>query len=86
VVVGAFAASYLLVAVALGPLTEQWLVRRRLARDGVVPRPLRPFLDYAVQCLFLRDVGDGYIFVHRELLEFFADRLTTSDAQALPRP
>ncbi|WP_433687424.1 NACHT domain-containing protein [Micromonospora carbonacea] len=86
VVVGAFAASYLLVAVALGPLAEQWLVRRRLARDGVVPRPLRPFLDYAVQCLFLRDVGDGYIFVHRELLEFFADRLATSDARALPRP
>ncbi|MFC8846506.1 MULTISPECIES: NACHT domain-containing protein [unclassified Micromonospora] len=85
-VLGAFAASYLLVAVALGPLTEQWLVRRRLAREGAVPLPLRPFLDYAVQCLFLRDVGDGYIFVHRELLEFFADRLTKSDAQALPRP
>ncbi|EEP72173.1 protein kinase [Micromonospora sp. ATCC 39149] len=85
-VVGAFAASYLLVAVALGPVTEQWLVRRRLARDGVLPRPLRPFLDYAVQCLFLRDVGDGYIFVHRELLEFFADRLTRPSTQVVPRP
>ncbi|MGC4804220.1 NACHT domain-containing protein [Micromonospora sp. DT233] len=65
--------SYVLAAIALGPIVEQWLLRRRLAREGALPYPLRPFLDYAVQCLFLRDVGDGYIFVHRELLDFFAD-------------
>ncbi|WP_320069548.1 NACHT domain-containing protein [Micromonospora sp. RTGN7] len=73
---------YVLTAIALGPIVEQWLVRRRLAREDALPRPLRPFLDHAVQCLFLRDVGDGYIFVHRELLEFFADRVTAGK----PRP
>jgi hypothetical protein len=30
------------------------------------------FLDYAVDRLFLRKVGGGYIFVHRMLLEYFA--------------
>ncbi|MEU6078006.1 NACHT domain-containing protein [Micromonospora sp. NPDC047074] len=65
----------LLVAVAaLSPMVEQILVRRRLAREDLVPYPLLPFLDHAVQCLFLRQVGDGYIFVHRELLDHFADR------------
>jgi len=30
------------------------------------------FLDHAVERLFLRKVGGGYIFVHRELMEYFA--------------
>jgi hypothetical protein len=30
------------------------------------------FLDYAVNLLFLRKVGGGYIFVHPILLEYFA--------------
>ncbi|MBF9130656.1 NACHT domain-containing protein [Plantactinospora sp. S1510] len=64
----------LLSVVAFSPMAEQALVRRRLAREDLVPYPLLPFLDHAVQCLFLRQVGDGYIFVHRELLEHFADR------------
>jgi len=36
--------------------------------------PLRyvRFLDYAVERLFLRNVGGGYIFLHRMLLEYFA--------------
>jgi hypothetical protein len=36
--------------------------------------PLRyvRFLDYAVEHLFLRKVGGGYIFVHRMLMEYFA--------------
>lgn len=60
--------------VAVSPMVEQALVRRRLARADLVPYPLLPFLDHAVQCLFLRQVGDGYIFVHRELLDHFAER------------
>jgi hypothetical protein len=36
--------------------------------------PLRyvPFLEHAVERLFLRKVGGGYIFLHRMLLEYFA--------------
>jgi hypothetical protein len=30
------------------------------------------FLNYATDCIFLRKVGGGYIFVHRMLLEHFA--------------
>ncbi|NBE85243.1 NACHT domain-containing protein [Micromonospora rubida] len=84
--VGTAATLYLLASVAVGPILEQWLVRRRLAREDALPRPLRPFLDYAVQCLFLRDVGDGYIFVHRELLEFFADQVPAGQLRPLPPP
>ncbi|GAB3149706.1 hypothetical protein GCM10027290_36350 [Micromonospora sonneratiae] len=72
--VGAGYTVFLLVQVALAPTVEQWIVRRRLARQDVVPKRMVPFLEYAVQCLFLRSVGDGYIFVHRELLDFFAER------------
>lgn len=30
------------------------------------------FLDYAAERIFLRKVGGGYIFVHRLLMEYFA--------------
>ncbi|MEU4478058.1 NACHT domain-containing protein [Micromonospora sp. NPDC023966] len=74
VLLGGGATLLLLTVVAFSPMVEQALVRRRLARADLVPYPLLPFLDHAVQCLFLRQVGDGYIFVHRELLDHFAER------------
>ncbi len=40
------------------------------------------FLDYATDCLFLRKVGGGYIFVHRMLREYFAE-LTDEDIRKL---
>jgi len=45
--------------------------------------PLRyvTFLNYAVERLFLRKVGGGYIFVHRMLLDYFA---SLSDPGASP--
>jgi hypothetical protein len=30
------------------------------------------FLDYATERIFLRRVGEGYIFIHRMLMEHFA--------------
>ncbi|MDQ4011050.1 MAG: hypothetical protein M3228_10250 [Actinomycetota bacterium] len=53
-------------------LVEQVMVRRELTRRGVAPLPLRPFLDYAVGCSLLRQVGDSYLFVHLSLREYFA--------------
>ncbi|MET7966989.1 NACHT domain-containing protein [Micromonospora sp. NPDC005305] len=82
VLLGAGTTLLLFTVVAFSPMIEQALVRRRLAREGLVPYPLLPFLDHAVQCLFLRQVGDGYIFVHRELLDHFAERA----AADLPLP
>jgi hypothetical protein len=32
------------------------------------------FLDYAIERIFLRKVGIGYTFVHRSLMEYFADK------------
>jgi len=44
-------------------------------RDWAVELPLNPahFLDYAAERVFLQKVGGGYIFIHRLLLEYFAE-------------
>jgi hypothetical protein len=31
------------------------------------------FLDHCAKLIFLKKVGGGYIFVHRMLLDYFAD-------------
>jgi serine/threonine protein kinase len=49
-------------------------VRTVLAVSTPVPLRLRRFLDYAVERALLRRVGGGYIFVHRALMDHFADR------------
>jgi hypothetical protein len=53
-------------------LVQQAETRFILRRYDFLPIPSRRFFDYAVQCLFLQRVGDGYIFVHRSLQEFFS--------------
>ena len=46
----------------------------RLTLNGrrELPFRSRPFFDHAVDCILLRRVGGGYVFVHRLLLEYFA--------------
>lgn len=41
--------------------------------NNLLPWRLVPFLDYCVDLIFLRRVGGGYIFVHRLLMEHFAE-------------
>ncbi len=54
------------------------LVLRILLRHAkVIPRNYSQFLDYAAECILLRKVGGGYIFVHRLLLEYFASLYIT---------
>jgi len=48
------------------------VLRSILYRNGYVPRNYARLLDYAVHLIILRRVGDGYIFVHRYLTEYFA--------------
>jgi hypothetical protein len=43
------------------------------------------FLDDATERLFLRQAGDGYLFVHRLLLDYFAD-LEASREEDIPEP
>uniref|UniRef100_A0ACD5GT57 Uncharacterized protein n=1 Tax=Desertifilum tharense IPPAS B-1220 TaxID=1781255 RepID=A0ACD5GT57_9CYAN len=40
--------------------------------QGCIPWNYSRFLDYATERIFLQKVGGGYIFVHRLLLEHFA--------------
>jgi hypothetical protein len=51
---------------------RHYVLRFLLWRAGSVPWRYVPFLDYAAECILLRKVGGGYIFIHRLLLEYFA--------------
>jgi hypothetical protein len=44
-----------------------------LVYRNLLPWRLVPFLDHCVDLIFLRRVGGGYIFVHRLLMEHFAE-------------
>jgi hypothetical protein len=58
---------------------QHFVLRHILYRSGEAPWNLARFLDYAVERIFLRKVGGGYIFVHRLLMEYFAS-LAKGDA------
>ena len=51
-----------------------------LARNNLLPWRLVPFLDHCVDLIFLRRVGGGYIFVHRLLMEHFAEMYVEDNA------
>ncbi len=50
------------------------ILRLLLWRSGCIPWNYARFLDYASERIFLQKVGGGYIFVHRMLMEHFAQR------------
>lgn len=56
-------------------------LRRILHRDGLIPLNYARFLDYAASSILLRKVGGGYVFIHRYLLEYFADLETIESNQ-----
>lgn len=49
------------------------ILRFILYCHGYTPWNYARFLDYATQLIFLQKVGGGYIFIHRLLLEHFAE-------------
>jgi hypothetical protein len=51
---------------------QHGLMRLLLWRANVIPWDYVRFLDYATECILLRKVGGGYIFIHGLLLEHFA--------------
>jgi hypothetical protein len=56
-----------------GPaLLRHFALRVILARYQLLPWRLIPFLEHAVDLIFLRRTGGSYIFVHRTLMEHFA--------------
>jgi hypothetical protein len=66
----------LLAALAFGAMDVIYhrILRGCLQRNGILPRSLAAFLDQMSALALLQRVGGGYIFLHRLLLEHFADR------------
>lgn len=51
---------------------QHFTLRLILYFNGYIPWNYARFLDYATEHIFLRKFGGGYIFIHRLLLEHFA--------------
>ena len=56
---------------------KHYMVRFLLARDPIIPFDLKEILIHATQIGMLRQVGGGFIFVHRYLLEYFASQINS---------
>jgi hypothetical protein len=54
-------------------IIQHYMLRLILIIQGYTPHNYVRFLDYATERIFLRKVGGGYIFVHRLLMEQFAE-------------
>jgi hypothetical protein len=50
------------------------ILRLLLWQRGDLPRALTSFLDHSAGLVFRHNVGGGYIFIHRLLQEYFAER------------
>ena len=53
---------------------QHLMLRIFLYCKGYIPWNYAKFLDYATELIFLQKVGGGYIFIHRLLLEHFANK------------
>jgi len=49
------------------------LLRLLLISNGSIPRKYPAFLKEAARHVFLRRVGGGYVFIHRMLMDYFAE-------------
>ena len=59
-------------------IIQYYAFRFILTRNNLLPWRLVPFLDHCVDLIFLRRVGGGYIFIHRLLMEHFAEMYVES--------
>lgn len=55
---------------------QHFILRCLLYFKGYTPWNYKKFLDYASERIFLQKVGGGYIFIHRLLLEHFAEQMS----------
>jgi transcriptional regulator with XRE-family HTH domain len=63
-----------------GAYLRHAVLRRLLVRAGAAPRDYVGFLDHACALILMRRRGGGYEFVHRLLLDHFADLRTRGAA------
>ncbi len=68
----------------LGAFVQHCVLRFWLQRRHVFPWKAVQFLEVARTRIFLRRVGRGYGFVHRELLDFFAALYLVTSVPAAP--
>jgi hypothetical protein len=52
---------------------QHFMLRFFLYLNGYIPLNFVGFLNYATENLFMQKVGGGYIFIHRMLMEHFAN-------------
>jgi len=52
---------------------RHFILRLLLWRDNKIPWNYVEFLDHCVDRILLQKVGGGYIFIHRMLMEYFAE-------------
>jgi hypothetical protein len=52
---------------------KHYMLRLTLWRIGYMPLNFVKFLDQCARLILLKKVGGGYIFIHRMLLDYFAD-------------
>jgi hypothetical protein len=54
-------------------VVKHYALRLILWRKGHTPLNFVKLLDHCARLILLKKVGGGYIFIHRMLLEYFAD-------------
>lgn len=57
----------------LSTVIKHYALRLTLCLNRKIPYRFIPFLDYCTRLILLKRVGGGYIFMHRMLLEYFAN-------------
>lgn len=73
IVIAACAAIYMSKNLIGFAVVEQARIRLVLRWTNLLPLPSRQFLAHAAQCLFLQETGDGYMFRHIFIQEFFSE-------------
>jgi hypothetical protein len=64
---------------------KHYALRLILWRKGHTPFNFIEFLDYCAKLIFLKKVGGGYIFIHRMLLDYFAELTPEKRPQETPK-
>ena len=67
-------------------MIKHYALRLTLWLSGYTPRNFVAFLDHCAKLIFLKKVGGGYIFIHRMLLEYFADLTPEKDLPKRQEP
>ncbi|MGB7570339.1 MAG: hypothetical protein WBL87_01125, partial [Methanothrix sp.] len=57
---------------------QHYVLRMILWMDKKITWNYDDFLDYCVDRIFIQRVGGGYIFIHRLILEYFAEKIFVS--------